>query len=1169
MNEHDNVNDVINPFTALAFVKDQSGTVSLLLAGEGPYLKVLDHGSGHHLTTTRIFETQATHGIIVINASDVLDGLTDLLIWGGRRVRVGLLRHGPAAVSSRIEIELKEELTLDDWILDACFNPTAIVHHFKGSISPEHDAVVLTAHNVAYAICQDQEQQPSCKQIVAGPESMLYSAHIEWTKQGKILAASGTVFGEIFLWSFADSAVRADADPPAASQLHHKMTGHEGSVFGVSISPDLSEHGLGDVKCLLASCSDDRTIRLWDISFLETGATFSDLGSQHHESPTLPADKGQQSISLTGYVAMIMGHASRIWDVRFLTSSHEIFVLSFGEDSTTQVWQLNRDEDRSSLSDVLLLSHKQTYAYHSGKSIWANAIIQRQNGTQTVCTGGADGRIVLYDVLDKHDSTEGQVLTSKWTMRDIAMQLGNRQVSLGDDVAVSPPAPKKTLCEHVFDLLVGTWTIERHIKSALPTGPSGTFSGEARFDSRDPTAPEFDKEYLYIENGKFTTDHGLTFTATRRYVYRYQRVSDLMSSWFVKPDDHVVVDYLFHEIRLDHANNLSTHDNLHADGVIEASSYHLCVKDHYTPTYVLHLLDGHLQDWKLTYRVKGPQKDYVALASYARKDSSSSHSTGDMKPSTVTQATKPSRQPSPKPRIEEDSLRSYVFLANNAFLVTTAQGKVLVGSLLLSASDKLEAGQGVAAKSPVKWKMVGQYEVLRSSSIAIDAINSNLILLSGNDGTISFYDRSTDKISPLLHLKRKLAFIYAQKLHAGHPEIHVHLVLAICLGIPIANVYELNDNDLRNKDIARQSIKLSLPPCFVVTSSCYLSQLRIWVLGSRNGVVAIYNQSTAQHDSELKPCSIVTDVHGQDAITVIQCSPHDNKTQTSYVLTAGRDGHFAVHEITITTARTSTGEDLITLRTVHRSTPPFGPNIEGATLDRRTRDLILWGFRSKEFVVWNASKDMETINVDCGGAHRNWCYHPRNDGSDGGAFVWTKASVCHVHSQSEASHKILSSGGHGREIKAMATSPILAEGNGAKVQYIATGAEDTTMRIWSYNGPPDKLGSAFRCLGTFGKHTTGIQQLRWSADGSLLFSAAGCEELFVWRIQPVPFLGVGAVCEAICPKVTDDGDLRVMDFAIAEVSCSPKDGQNSTEKGYIVNVVYSDSSLRVSSLFFQ
>ncbi|CAO1596285.1 hypothetical protein XANCAGTX0491_000136 [Xanthoria calcicola] len=1167
------MSNLINPITALAFAKDPSGAVRFLLAGEGPHLKVFEQSNGRLIAIERAFEAQAIHGITAIAASDDydpdLDGVTEVLIWGGRYLRLGLLRYGLGASPLQVEIELKEESKVDDWILSACFDPEVREPvEPQLSCSRKHDSVVLTAHNVAYGMCQDKNQQSMVKRIVAGPDSMLYSAYIDWTRSGRCLVASGTASGDVLLWSFPESGVKADSVSPIFSHLHHRFTGHEGSIFGVSISPDLLEQSFGDIRRLLASCSDDRTIRLWDISDLEASEIIPGPGSQHLEDFTPSVDKGHKSTSSTDCVAMTMGHASRIWDVRFLISDHGAAVLSFGEDNTTQAWGLTRNQFHLDhlRSNVLHLSHKHTYAYHSGKSIWANAVVQQLNGAQAVCTGGADGRIVQYNLHDEHKSAAGIVSPSQWTMQDIAVQLDESQKSFGDNVAVPIPRPEKTLCERVFDALVGTWSIEREIKSALPTSPSGSFSGEAHFYNRPPTAPKFDKEYLYIENGKFTSDQGLILPATRRYVYRYERVSDLISAWFVKPDDNAAVDYLFHEIRLNDGNNDFPHDSLHADQVIKASSYHLCVKDHYTPSYVLHLTGGHLQDWKLVYGVKGPQKDYIAEAIYARNEKTYHLSNDEESPSTLKMK-KPSGHISLDRQFKDDSLRCYAFLTDRSFLVTTAQGRVLVGSLLWSAGCTAETGQHVVVPSAVEWKPAGQYDVFKSSSIVAQAVGSNSILLGGGDGTISFYDRSIDEVLPMMHLERKLAFIYAQKIDLGFRKIQAHFILAVCLGIPIAYIYEISDNDLHDRNVAKQPMKLTLPACFVVTSACYFSILRLWLLGSRNGVIALYDEATAQHDFALEPCSIVADVHGPETITVIHCLSDHDENQPSHVLTAGRDGHYAVHEVTVISPRILSGEVPVTLHTVHRSTPPFGPNIEGATLDSQTQELILWGFRSTQFVVWNVSKDIETMNVDCGGAHRNWCYNPHRNGSDGGTFVWTKASVCHVRSQSNTSHRVLNPGGHGREIKAMAVSPALVMHDGAEAQYIATGAEDTTIRIWSYTRQRNASRSDFRCLSAFSKHTTGIQQLRWSADGSLLFSAAGCEEFFVWRIRTVPFLGLGAVCEAVCPKVTDDGDLRVMDFAMAEVPRCSEDDQNLTEKGYVVHIVYSDSSLRVGNSF--
>ncbi|KAL9036507.1 MAG: hypothetical protein Q9180_004262 [Flavoplaca navasiana] len=746
-------------------------------------------------------------------------------------------------------------------------------------------------------------------------------------------------------------------------------------------------------------------------------------------------------------------------------------------------------------------------------------------------------------------------------MQDIALQLAESQEPYGDNFRPPGPIISKSLCERVFDALEGTWTIDREIKSALPTSPSGQFSGEAKFDRRHPTAVGFEKDYLYIETGKFITDQSLSFPATRRYVYRYQQASDSITAWFVKPDDNTAVDYLFHEIRLNDGNELSTHDSLPATCVIKASSYHLCGKDHYAPTYILQLTEGHLEQWKLVYGVKGPRKDYTAEASYYKK-----RKIDDLKPnaeySAIPRSQKLNVAISLDHVIKKDSLRSYVFLTDDSFLVTTAQGRVFVGTLVPSTSNT-PGYEHAAIETTVKWRLVGQYEVLKSSSIVTRANGSDLILLGGNDGTMSFYDRSVDKILPMRHFKAKLAFLYALKLHGDHSEIQVHVVLAVCLGNPAAYVYKFSDNDHHGNHDTRRPTMLSLPAYFIVTSSCYLPELRIWVLGSRNGVIAFYDESMSHHLSMLEPCSILTDVHGQEAITIIKSLPYRDGVQPSHFLTAGRDGHYAVHEIVVKSSNTLSKETNINPYTVHRSTPPFRPNIEGAAFDDQRQELIMWGFRSKEFVVWNATKDMETMSVDCGGAHRNWCYRPRKDGGNGGTFIWTKASVCHVHSQIEASHRVISSGGHGREIKTIATSPTLMKNDEGTTQYIATGAEDTIIGIWSFGKRKDESENMFRRLGTFTKHTTGIQQLRWSPDGSLLFSAAGCEEFFVWRVQPVSFLGVGAVCEAICPQVTDNGDLRVMDFSVTEIARHPGKHQDLTERGYIVTIVYSDSSLKV------
>lgn len=69
-----------------------------------------------------------------------------------------------------------------------------------------------------------------------------------------------------------------------------------------------------------------------------------------------------------------------------------------------------------------------------------------------------------------------------------------------------------------FRGLQGKWLLSRNITSASPSYPSGRFEGTAWFHPRAPTDAEFDLEYLYVEEGHFTTEQGFSFPTNRRLV---------------------------------------------------------------------------------------------------------------------------------------------------------------------------------------------------------------------------------------------------------------------------------------------------------------------------------------------------------------------------------------------------------------------------------------------------------------------------------------------------------------------------------------------------------------------------------------------------------------------------------------------------------------------------
>ncbi|KAG9254306.1 uncharacterized protein F5Z01DRAFT_636383 [Emericellopsis atlantica] len=201
------------------------------------------------------------------------------------------------------------------------------------------------------------------------------------------------------------------------------------------------------------------------------------------------------------------------------------------------------------------------------------------------------------------------------------------EASLKDawQVALDGMTTPRFVAKAVFRSLLGTWRLERDLVSKLPTHPSGHFSGKAQFLLRRKTtdglqcagsetpAPVTDEglEYLYIEEGEFKTDLGFGFTATRRYVYRYDDATDKLSVWFVKPDDLKRADYLFHEIDFEVPEN--------RDDGWKAKSGHLCIDDFYDVEYGFKFNAVNLKEWDVGYTVKGPKKDYTIRGTYTRE----------------------------------------------------------------------------------------------------------------------------------------------------------------------------------------------------------------------------------------------------------------------------------------------------------------------------------------------------------------------------------------------------------------------------------------------------------------------------------------------------------------------------------------------------------------------
>ncbi|PVH88145.1 WD40 repeat-like protein [Cadophora sp. DSE1049] len=483
---------------------------------------------------------------------------------------------------------------------------------------------------------------------------------------------------------------------------------------------------------------------------------------------------------------------------------------------------------------------------------------------------------------------------------------------------------------------------------------------------------------------------------------------------------------------------------------------------------------------------------------------------------------KQSKRTKPKSFIK-DGFNRYAFASESQVIATTNYGRILVGDV-----DK-----------NVVWSEAMLPETscldLKNYTVVEGLPEIGIAFLAGSNGTIFAYQNGQS-----IQVAGKVEGKVLDMFKIFNVQTNSYELLVTTLSSPIATLFTVEYSSIAAPHLS-YSTSCNLPHKFLVTSAGRVDGLL--ALGARSGLLAIYKTTNSAN-----PITIWTPPKDSpsDAIATILPLAASDSTAVNiwHFLTTERTGWYSVFSCTATLGSSVTSTGTIVCR-VHHSRLPLGPMIEAAWF--RNGDLYFYGFKSKSFVVWNESKYYEVSNVDCGGAHRSYAYSP-SSASSGGHFVYTKASKLYLHSQRNPSHTILEQGGHGREIKASAVS---VDG-----WLIATGAEDTAIRIWRYKDDISDLGTCFDCLSIIEKHTTGIQHLQWYKS-KYLFSSGGNEEFFIWAIRSIPGFGIGIICEASYPDRSADGDLRIMSFDVTDIASSSEESER-----LLISMAFSDSTIR-------
>ncbi|KFY04811.1 hypothetical protein O988_00503 [Pseudogymnoascus sp. VKM F-3808] len=161
----------------------------------------------------------------------------------------------------------------------------------------------------------------------------------------------------------------------------------------------------------------------------------------------------------------------------------------------------------------------------------------------------------------------------------------------------------------VFRALQGRWEVERRSEGKATGMSSGTFLGTGTFHPRAPSEVGVDMEYLYIEEGDFTSTSGQKSLSSRRSVYRYVEATDTLSVWVFDPSDGAAI-YRAHELEFLEVGG--------EDEACMARATQLRVGDDYNTDYTFEFCTVALKEFRVIHEARGTGNDLVGISTHRR-----------------------------------------------------------------------------------------------------------------------------------------------------------------------------------------------------------------------------------------------------------------------------------------------------------------------------------------------------------------------------------------------------------------------------------------------------------------------------------------------------------------------------------------------------------------------
>ena len=373
------------PVTCVSFLSDDR-----LLIGKGPYLEVvqsqvhavvvepgLSNSVGAEIlatTPSSCGETASAQSVIasieqrtataksgnerlIFSNGGTIHGARQtsagfLIVFGGRQLA---LLHNETFHT--LKVNQKDVLHVSDWIWDARLHQKSF---------QDGNGEGLLALGLANNTCEVWKLRTETSTSFSAIRQHCCGNQIQcitycmamngWSKStGSLIIASGTVWNEILLWNVEESDTTTTDRP-----VTFILKGHEGVILSLKFNKEGN---------LLASTSDDRSVRLWSILHGSEGALL--------------------------WVAW--GHTARVWDVAF-SASHGI--VSSGEDGTARLWDVHDGHERAIFRN---------YVSHS---LWRVDV-----SGECAALGTNDGSVKCWDLrcsqsveeTSRHDTIKGRI----------------------------------------------------------------------------------------------------------------------------------------------------------------------------------------------------------------------------------------------------------------------------------------------------------------------------------------------------------------------------------------------------------------------------------------------------------------------------------------------------------------------------------------------------------------------------------------------------------------------------------------------------------------------------------------------------------------------------------------------------------------------------------------